>query len=396
MVSYDGRSAIHLALHVRADQLVDLAFEGLPAPGQHPAVHHRLGGRRDDVGLVARLEHGRVGGVAQRGADDAGDAARAWRWHPPGPGSPGRSCSPVSSATAARNCATVSVITSGKRCRPSRATASAIAVTALSSCTIDPCPARPRAEQPHPRHPLLGGLDQVEPALSPVAARHRQREPADLADRLGDPGEQVGPVLDEPVRAVLAAVLLVGDEGEHQVPRRDDAGPFEVAGDRDHHPDHVLHVDRAAAPHVAVRRPHRRTGARSSRPVRRAPRRGGRGSAARPGPGRTRAAGRTRCPGRARRPPRIRSRTPPRRSCAATQRAQSASPLVVSGSPVLEVSNRISALTRSTTSSGGIRGLCHSSLSYHRDGRRRVWGRAGQSDSLSCPEQVRVAEWQTR
>ena len=77
--------------------------------------------------------------------------------------------------------------------------------------------------QPHPQHGLLGRLDQVEPALTAVAARHRQREPADLADRLGDAVEQVGPVVDQPVAAVLAAGLLVGEEREHQIARRDDA-----------------------------------------------------------------------------------------------------------------------------------------------------------------------------
>ena len=52
---------------------------------------------------------------------------------------------PVSSDTAVRNCETVSVSAIGNWWRPSLATASAIAVTALSSCTIEPCPARPRA-----------------------------------------------------------------------------------------------------------------------------------------------------------------------------------------------------------------------------------------------------------
>ncbi len=110
----------------------------------------------------------------------------------------------------------------------------------------------PARRQPHPGQALLGGFDQVEAALTAVAARHRQREAADLPDGLGDPVEQVRPVVDEPLRPVGAAVLLVGDEREHQIPRRHDAVAFEVPGDGDHHADHVLHVDRAAAPHVAV------------------------------------------------------------------------------------------------------------------------------------------------
>ena len=106
--------------------------------------------------------------------------------------------------------------------------------------------------QPHPVHALLRGLDQIEPPLTTVAARHRQRKPADLADRLGDALEQVGPVVHQPLRPVFAAVLLVGHEREHQVARRDDAGPTEMPGNDDHHADHVLHVDRAAAPDIAV------------------------------------------------------------------------------------------------------------------------------------------------
>ena len=124
----------------------------------------------------------------------------------------------------------------------------------------------PAGGQPHPLHRLLGGLDQVERALAALAARDRQREPADLTDRLGDAFEQVGPVVDQPFAPVLAAGLLVGHEGEHQVARRDDARSFEGAGDRDHHADHVLHVHRAATPDVAVLE---RTGERMHAPVRR-------------------------------------------------------------------------------------------------------------------------------
>ena len=60
--------------------------------------------------------------------------------------------------------------------------------------------------QPHPVQPLFRGLDEIEPTLAAVAARHRQREPADLSYRFGDAVEQVGPVVDQPVRPVLAAV----------------------------------------------------------------------------------------------------------------------------------------------------------------------------------------------
>ena len=106
--------------------------------------------------------------------------------------------------------------------------------------------------QPHPLQAFLGGLDQIQPTFAAVAARHCQREPADLTDRLGHSLEQVRPVVHQPLRPEAAAVLLVGDEGEHQVARRHDAGLPEVAGDHDHHAHHVLHVDGAASPDVAV------------------------------------------------------------------------------------------------------------------------------------------------
>src|ERR1700752_4583253 len=80
---------------------------------------------------------------------------------------------PVSSATASRNCSTASVITIGNWWRPRRAAAPAAA---------------PR--QPHPHHGLFGGLDQVQRALAAVLSRHRQRETAHLANRLGDALEQ--------------------------------------------------------------------------------------------------------------------------------------------------------------------------------------------------------------
>ena len=104
----------------------------------------------------------------------------------------------------------------------------------------------------HPAHALFGGLDEVEPPLATVAARHGQRESADLADGLGDALEQVGTVVHQPLAAVLAAGFLVGDEREHQVAGRHQPFALEVPRHRDHHADHVLHVDRAAAPHVAV------------------------------------------------------------------------------------------------------------------------------------------------
>ena len=77
-------------------------------------------------------------------------------------------------------------------------------------------------------------------------------EAADLADRLGDALEEVGVLVDEVPRAVRAAGLLVGEEGEHDVARGLAAAAQPVAYDRQRHRVHVLHVDGAAAPHAAV------------------------------------------------------------------------------------------------------------------------------------------------
>ena len=159
---------------------------------------------------------------------------------------------PVSSPTAVRNCATgvgqhqreLVAAKPGHRLRDR-----GDGVVVVHDRAVTGAAAR---GQPHPRHALLGGLDEVQPPLAAVAARHGQREAADLADRLGDAVEQVGAVVDQPLAAVLAAGLLVGHEREHQIARRHDAGAFEVPRDGEHHADHVLHVDRAAAPDVAV------------------------------------------------------------------------------------------------------------------------------------------------
>ena len=124
-----------------------------------------------------------------------------------------------------------------------------------------PVPGRAAGPQPHPPEALLGGLDQVHPLLV-----DRQREAPDLPDGLRAALEQVGPVLDEPLRAERAARLLVRDEPEDEIPRWHHAVAPEPAGHRDHHRVHVLHVDRPAAPHVAVLH---RSGERVHRPLRR-------------------------------------------------------------------------------------------------------------------------------
>ena len=66
------------------------------------------------------------------------------------------------------------------------------------------------------------------------------------------PSKSPGCSVGEEPGAVLGAGLLVGGERDHDVP----AGPYArarpVPDDREDHRVHVLHVDRAAAPHHAV------------------------------------------------------------------------------------------------------------------------------------------------
>ena len=81
-------------------------------------------------------------------------------------------------------------------------------------CTIEPWPAVPCGGQPQPGDALLRGLDAVEPL-----AAERQAEPADLADRLGARPRTAPVVVDQRVRALLAAGLLVGHERQHDVAR---------------------------------------------------------------------------------------------------------------------------------------------------------------------------------
>ena len=236
-------------------------------------------------------------------------------------------------------------------------------------------PAPAAGGQPHPLHALLGRLDQVEAALTAVAARHRQRKAADLADRLSDAVEQIGPIVDQPVRPVATAVLLVGHEGEHQVAWRHDAGLLQLPGDHDRHAHHVLHVDRAAAPDVAVfdrarERVHAPFGRFGRHDVEMPmDQQGATGSVGALQAGEhISPAGRTGF--------NVFRPVAHLGKLLGDPLAHSASPCVVSGSPVLVVSNRINLLTTSDHVVAGVAwdcGLnCHSHQSYHCAGRLRL------------------------
>ena len=270
-----GRQVRHpLARDVRAEQLVDLAQERLLAARQDPAVDHRLGRRRDDVRLVAGLEHRRVGRVAHGRARRSGRAGRACaarpRRRPRAP--PARSISPSRS----RNCRTVSVMTSGNGVLAEPRDGGGELGDGVVVVQERAVPGHAARAQPHPAQALLRGLDEVDPLLV-----QREREAADLADRLGAALEEVGPVLHQPLRAERAARLLVRDEGEDDVARRHDA----VAARSGGRPRSSSRPCPSCRPRRGPRRsrpaPHRRTGAPTTPTARPAPRRGARARAAR-------------------------------------------------------------------------------------------------------------------
>ena len=101
--------------------------------------------------------------------------------------------------------------------------------------------------QAHPRHPLLGSLDQVEPATT-----HGGGEPSDLADGIRAVLEPLTTVLHELARSLVPTGLLVGGEAEHQGPVREYAGTGARSYGREQHRVEVLHVDGAATPHLTV------------------------------------------------------------------------------------------------------------------------------------------------
>ena len=82
-----------------------------------------------------------------------------------------------------------------------------------------------------------------------------RREAAELAERVAHPREQLRVLLDEEARAEVAAVLLVGEDDEDEVAGQRDVLPLRAQEGVDEHRDAALHVERAAAPDVAVDEP---------------------------------------------------------------------------------------------------------------------------------------------
>ncbi len=101
--------------------------------------------------------------------------------------------------------------------------------------------------QPHPGHPLLRGLDEVEPAVP-----HRRGEAADLADGVRAVLEPLAVRLHQRSGALVPPGLLVGGEAEHQRPVGHDAGPGTGTHRGEQHRVEVLHVDGTATPELTL------------------------------------------------------------------------------------------------------------------------------------------------
>ena len=217
--------------------------------GQEPGVHCGRRGLWDDIVLVTGVEHGDVGGVLQRtpheplGALEVGEQCLGVLV---GVGRAGQSSKPVEQPTdggdvLARPRVLVDPLDGSREPDDGAVLGRHRAVAG-----------RPRGDEGDPADALLGGLQQVRATGFAIHPGHRHAEPADLADGLGHAVEHLGVLLDHEVRALEAAGLLVGEEHDEQVPRRHLSGPGQVPDGREHHRDHVLHIDRASAPDAPV------------------------------------------------------------------------------------------------------------------------------------------------
>ena len=141
------------------------------------------------------------------------------------------------------------MIRCGHSYAPIRATAAASSVTALSSIAERPVPGLTVGDELQPGHPLLRGLDQVEPKV----VVHGQREPAHLTDRLLAALDAAPRCSSTIQRAPFSAArLLVGGEHQPERPTRRGAGPGPGTDHAEQHGVEVLHVDRAATPDAPV------------------------------------------------------------------------------------------------------------------------------------------------
>ena len=102
-------------------------------------------------------------------------------------------------------------------------------------------------DEVEPGQPLLCRLDEVDTLAADVDG-----VAADLRDRLGGSGEQLGTVAHHMPGTVVSAGLLVCEERDDEVPTRSESLAEHGADGRDDHRVHVLHVHRSAAPQQTV------------------------------------------------------------------------------------------------------------------------------------------------
>ena len=234
-------------------------------------VRHRLA--RDDVDLVAGFEHRRVGAVAESPPRASGRPART---PPPAPRRSRRRLRAGQLAHRGQQHLHGRLNRTGHCAQPSRATAAARRVTALSGLPHRPVARSAARGQPQPRHALLGGLDQVQPPVRRPSYRSRRPHPPLRCSPRSGP--EVAPPASS---APCAAGLLIGGEHQRDRPCRDRARPLRApapptAGWRRSPSCRPRRGPRGSRP-----RSHRRTGRPASPPRSPVRRRGARAAAGR-------------------------------------------------------------------------------------------------------------------
>ena len=180
--------------HIRPGELVHGGHELVLAARQDPAVHvaDRLAG--DDVDLVARLQHGRVGAVADRPGHQGGPGAEPGQqfFRPQvasGRGPAGRRGDGVDRRAHGGDQPDRPRVSPDPRHRGAQPDHRILRIGL--GAVPGPAPRR----QLHPGGAPLGRGDRVEPLTVPGVEREGPR----LADRLGAPFEQPGMPLHQPL-----------------------------------------------------------------------------------------------------------------------------------------------------------------------------------------------------
>src|SRR6218665_1151110 len=180
---------------------------------------------------------------------------------------------PTIFATPASNSRVVAVRRTGHSIRPSRTTASASAVMALSRICREPCAAAPRLRtrnQSSPFSPVCNKYARFPsivieyPPTSLIAsvapAKTSGSFSTNQSDRTSphppDPPRRAsknrGMIVNEPVRPEHAARFFVREKGDDEIALRLRSGAEDVPQCGQNHRIHVFHVDRTTAPQHAI------------------------------------------------------------------------------------------------------------------------------------------------